>query len=109
MEKTLTEVKVIETDDGYRIELKGDKEHFKKMMGGPLGMSMGMHGHRHGRGRGYGSMGFGPMGYGPPPWMMAGFKHGCWGAEPHQGPEGPASGEPAGSGETPTEGEAGTE
>jgi hypothetical protein len=30
MEKVINEFKVIETDDGYRIEIKGDKEHMKK-------------------------------------------------------------------------------
>ena len=30
-EKLLTEMRFIETDDGYRIEVKGDKENLKKM------------------------------------------------------------------------------
>ncbi len=46
MEKIISEFKVIETDDGFRIEIKGDKETLRKMFKG---------GHRHffkGRGRG---------------------------------------------------------
>ncbi len=36
MEKILSEFKVIETDDGFRIEIKGDKESLRKMfVGGP--------------------------------------------------------------------------
>jgi len=48
-EKILHELRVIETDDGFRIEVKGDKERLKKMGLGP------------------GMMGFGPgmMGFGP--------------------------------------------
>ena len=34
MEKVISEVKMIETDDGYRIEVKGDKEQIKAMMKG---------------------------------------------------------------------------
>ena len=52
--KVLHEVRIIETDDGYRIEIKGDKERLKEMFkhGGPLGMA-GRFGH-----------GFGPWGQG---------------------------------------------
>jgi hypothetical protein len=36
MEKIISEFKVIETDDGFRIEIKGDKETLRKMfVGGP--------------------------------------------------------------------------
>ncbi len=36
MEKIISEYKVIETDDGFRIEIKGDKETLRKMfVGGP--------------------------------------------------------------------------
>jgi len=43
MEKIISEYKVIETDDGFRIEIKGDKETLRKMFtGGP----------RHLRGKG---------------------------------------------------------
>ncbi len=44
MEKIISEYKVIETDDGFRIEIKGDKETLRKMFaGGPQ---------RHFRGKG---------------------------------------------------------
>ncbi|MCB9420541.1 MAG: hypothetical protein H6667_12095 [Ardenticatenaceae bacterium] len=56
-EKVLHEVRFIETDDGFRIEVKGDKEKIRQMGFGPV---MGMMGfgpgmmrhkrhHRHGR------------------------------------------------------------
>lgn len=32
MEKIISEFRVIETDDGYRIEIKGDKEKMKSFM-----------------------------------------------------------------------------
>ncbi|NIM93383.1 MAG: hypothetical protein GTO18_06695 [Anaerolineales bacterium] len=32
MEKVISEIKMIETDDGYRIEIKGDKEKIKSFM-----------------------------------------------------------------------------
>ncbi len=34
MEKVINEFKVIETDDGFRIEIKGDKELIRRMLGG---------------------------------------------------------------------------
>jgi hypothetical protein len=34
MEKVIQEFRVIETEDGYRIEIKGDKEKIKSFMGG---------------------------------------------------------------------------
>jgi hypothetical protein len=34
MEKTISEFKVIETDDGFRIEIKGDKEAMRQMFKG---------------------------------------------------------------------------
>ena len=48
-EKVLHEVRFIETDDGFRIEVKGDKELLKKMGFGPSSMGFGP----------------GPMGFGP--------------------------------------------
>jgi hypothetical protein len=65
-EKILHEVRFIETDDGFRIEYKGDKERMRKMGFGP-GMRFGRHGHgpwKHWRGHGFG------------PWMW-----GCWSGE----------------------------
>jgi hypothetical protein len=79
-EKVISEIRLIETDDGFRLEVKGDKERMKKMgfgpgmwgpgmgspgMGGPWGF-----GHRHGFGR-HGWRGHGPWGW--------------WGEEPEQG------------------------
>ncbi len=44
MEKIISEYKVIETDDGFRIEIKGNKETLRKMfVSGP---------HHHFRGKG---------------------------------------------------------
>ena len=34
MEKVINEFKVIETDDGFRIEIKGDKEAIRQMLKG---------------------------------------------------------------------------
>jgi len=63
-EKVIHEYRLIETDDGYRIEIKGDKEKIKKWLeGGP----------RH-RKRRWMSKGFGP--YGPPDMMFMKGHHG---------------------------------
>lgn len=62
-EKVIHEVRFIETDDGFRIEVKGDKERIREMGFGPgmgfghkmgmMGCGPGMHGQhrrrRHGR------------------------------------------------------------
>ncbi len=34
MEKIIDDVKLIETEDGFRIEIKGDKEAIRKMLDG---------------------------------------------------------------------------
>jgi len=34
MEKVISEFKVIETDDGFRIEIKGNKEAIRRMLSG---------------------------------------------------------------------------
>jgi hypothetical protein len=34
MERVINEFKVIETDDGFRIEIKGDKEAIRRMLSG---------------------------------------------------------------------------
>ena len=73
-EKVLHEVRFIETDDGYRVEVKGDKEQLKKMgmmHFGKKGFGPGMF---FGRGR-RGHWGRG-HGYGPPPW--------AWDCEPEE-------------------------
>ena len=62
-EKLLTEMRFIETDDGYRIEMKGDKENLKKMGFTHKGFGPGRFCGR-GRGRFWGR----GHGYGPPPW-----------------------------------------
>jgi hypothetical protein len=81
MEKVIRELRIIETDDGYRIEIKGDKERMKRFMRGFRGRK-----HRHGPfkffgmpGPGFG-FGGGP-GYGPGggPGFWAGFAP--WGAD----------------------------
>jgi hypothetical protein len=65
-DKVISEFKVVETEDGYRIEIKGDKEKLKKMFEhGPMGFARGRH-FRHHRG-------FGPF------WW---FRHGPWGHGP---------------------------
>ncbi len=73
MEKVIQEFRIIETDDGFRIEIKGDKEYLREFvmnldprqwmrrgphMGGPW--SWGGHG-KGGHGKG-GGFRFGPMG-----------------------------------------------
>jgi len=67
-DKVISEFKVVETDDGYRVEIKGDKEQMKKWF-----ESRGKFG-RHGMGFGPGFMlrrffggrhGHGPWGHGP--------------------------------------------
>jgi hypothetical protein len=60
-EKVIGEVRFIETEDGFRIEVKGDKERLRE-----LGFEPGK-GFRHG-------MGFGPMGF-----RFRGHHHGPWG------------------------------
>ena len=64
MENIISEFKVIETDDGYRIEIKGDKEQIKAFMTGFAGRKGKGHGHWRGR-RGH----WGPMGFHPMMWM----------------------------------------
>ena len=70
MEKVIREFRIIETDDGYRIEIKGDKEKLKRFMGG-FG---GRHGrrHRHGPFKIFGMPGRG-FGFGGGPGFWAGF------------------------------------
>jgi hypothetical protein len=81
-EKVLHEVRVIETEDGFRIEIKGDKERIKEFMQrrgffgqgmgqgfGPFGFMRrhhgphGHYGHRGPWGRGGPFRGFGPWGW----------------------------------------------
>lgn len=64
MDKVIKEFRVIETDDGFRIEIKGDKERMKKFMSG-FGRPWGGH---YRRGPGWG-MRWGPFGHGFGPMM----------------------------------------
>jgi hypothetical protein len=74
MEKVIQEFRVIETDDGYRIEIKGDKEKMK-----PFINCFGSKRHsRRNRRRRWG----GPFGFGPMAWMRAMHSGGPWDFEP---------------------------
>ncbi len=55
-EKVIGEIRFIETDDGFRVEVKGDKERLRQMGWQP---GMGTHG-MGGHGMGAAFMGFGP-------------------------------------------------
>lgn len=68
MEKVIQEFRVIETDDGFRIEIKGDKEKMKEFMKGHWGR-------RGSRGRRRGPFGFG---MGPMAWMHGAPWRGPW-------------------------------
>ncbi len=69
MEKVVNELRVIETDDGYRIEIKGDKEKIKAFMS-----DFGKHRRRHHPGgRHWGAFPFGPW-----PWLKMAGCHGPW-------------------------------
>jgi hypothetical protein len=73
MEKIINEFRVIETDDGFRIEIKGDKEKIKSFIAG-----FGRHGprpHRHGQ---HGRATWGPFGVWFDPWMWMKAAS-CWG------------------------------
>jgi hypothetical protein len=99
-EKVIHEVRVIETEEGFRIEIKGDKEQIKAFMqrrgffgqgmgpgfgpGGPFGFMR----HRHGPGGHHGPRG--PWGRGGP---FRGF--GPWGWNEEEEQESPQRG-PAG-------------
>lgn len=70
-EKVIHEVRIVETDDGFRIEIKGDKERLREM-----GIGKGMFG--FGRMGGHGPFSHrGPRGFGFP-W---GHRHGPWWSE----------------------------
>ena len=64
-EKIIHEVRIVETDDGFRIEIKGDKERLREMGFGKGSFPFG---------------GFGPGGMGRGPWGHG--RHG------HHGPRG---------------------
>lgn len=59
-EKVIHELRIIETEDGFRIEIKGDKERLRGMFEhGMFPFGRGGHGHHHGP---FGRHGFGPFG-----------------------------------------------
>ncbi len=69
MEKVVNELRVIETDDGFRIEIKGDKEKIKAFMS-----DFGKHRRRpHPGAHHWGP----PFPFGPMMWMKA-LCHGPW-------------------------------
>jgi hypothetical protein len=70
MDNVISEFKVIETDDGFRIEIKGDKEKIRSFIGN-FEHSKSRH-WRHGPGPGFG---WGPWGFHPMMW--ANMAH-CW-------------------------------
>jgi hypothetical protein len=85
MEKVIQEFKVIETEDGFRIEVKGDKERMRQFVermdprnwspkheGPPWGPPWHWARKSRRRGRGFGSGMF--FGFGAHPWW-------CWGDE----------------------------
>ena len=69
MEKVIGEFKIVETEEGYRIEIKGDKEKMKEMFSG-LRWRKFRSRHFHPSGLGFGRGFWGSMG----PWC-------CWGEE----------------------------
>ncbi len=94
-DKIIHEVRIVETDDGYRIEIKGDKEQLKKMGFGKGGFPFGFGPGGMGRGRGpFGhhgqghQHGFGWWGrhQGGHPWGHGG--HGPWWMEDDEDDEG---------------------
>ncbi len=64
MEKVIHEIKIVETDDGFRIEIKGDKEAIRQMLGG-FGPGFPF-------GRGF------HFGFGPNFWGRRWGRHGPW-------------------------------
>lgn len=60
MEKVINEFKIIETEDGFRIEIKGNKEAIRRMLSG-FGPGS-FFGFRGPFGRGF-RFGFGPAGF----------------------------------------------
>ena len=87
-EKIISEIRFVETDDGFRIEFKGDKERLRQMGFGPGQW-------RWGRGRGHGHHGRGRHKHHHPsqhwrgcdpgfePWTWWGH----WGEEPEEPPK----------------------
>jgi hypothetical protein len=80
MEKVISELKVIETDEGFRIEMKGDKNHMKSFMRGFKGHKKWNH-----WGRGRGISGWGPYAFPPAMWMHMGPCWEDWKESPEEG------------------------
>lgn len=81
MENLISEFKVIETDDGFRIEIKGDKEKIKSFM-------KDFRGHRNRRWRGWHRPHWGPpFGFHPWMWMKMADCWGPWDYEVEEEPE----------------------
>ncbi len=75
-EKIIHEVRFFETDDGFRVEVKGDKERMGEL-GFGSGFPFGPHGHgRGGKGWGFRKGFFRGFGFGP-----------CWHGKPETGEE----------------------
>ena len=83
MENVITEVRVVETDDGFRIEIKGDKEKLRPFFTGERGFGARRWGQRHGHRGPWGMFGF-------PPGFMGGMGSwwGGWGFESEEEEEG---------------------
>lgn len=65
-EKVTHEIRIIETEDGFRVELKGDKEELRRLMfGGGWGNLRQF----------FGNFGFGPRGFNPRGFGRPGFGH----------------------------------
>ncbi len=83
MDKIINEFRVIETDDGFRIEIKGDKEKIKAFMSGFA---------RHKRSPGWhGHAGPFPFPFGPWMWMRAASCCGEWDFEAEEEETGESS------------------
>ena len=70
-DKVIHEVRLVETEDGFRIEIKGDKERIRKFFserGKHGGFPFGWAAH-HGSGRGFGCGPFGHFGHFGPWWQ----------------------------------------
>ena len=85
MERVINEFRVIETEDGFRIEIKGDKEKLKSFMYGFRGRKDWPHWHTHAWRGAHGPFGF-P--FSPWMWMRAASCCGMWDTEADEGEEG---------------------
>lgn len=85
MENIISEFRVIETEDGFRIEIKGDKEKLRSFFAGARGPGAGWWGHHPGRRGPWDWSGFMPG-------FMAHMGHwwGCWGFGPEEKEKGGA-------------------